>query len=58
MAGKELPMLRITRDKRVLLDEVELSTCISVNVIIEAGRDPEAELRIAVGRVDIDDYTN
>ena len=58
MAGKELPTLRITRDKRVLLDEIELSTCISANVIIEAGRDPEAELRIAVGRVDIDDYTN
>lgn len=58
MADKGLPTLRITRDKRVLLDEIELSTCVSTNVIIEAGRDPEAELRIAVGRVDIDDYTN
>lgn len=53
-----MPTVQITQDKRVLLDGVELTTCTRVAMMIEAGREPEVEFRIAADMVDIDGYTN
>lgn len=55
---KVVHTLRITENRRVFLDDTELKTCACVAVVIEAGRDPEVELRIAVNKVIIEGYTN
>ena len=50
--------LRITKDKRVFLNGKEYPHCTRVSVILEAGSDPEVELRVAVSEINIEDYTN
>lgn len=52
-----MPTLRITEDRRIFLDDTELKTCIRAAIVIEAGRDPEVELRITAEEIIIDDYT-
>ncbi len=48
----------VTKDRRVFLDGAEVKGVLGVRVLIEAGKDPEVELRVAVGSITIDDYTD
>ena len=48
--------LRITKDRRIFLNEQEIKKCLKLSVIMEGGCDPEIELKITVDKVDIDGY--
>ena len=50
--------LCITKDKRVLLNGHECPKATRVSIILEAGRDPEVELRIVANEVNIENYMN
>lgn len=49
---------RVTKDRRVLLDGMEIPRCIGFNISIEAGKDPEVTFRVSCGSVAIEDYTD
>lgn len=49
---------RVTKDRRVLLDGMEIPRCVGVNISIEAGEDPEVTFRVLCGSVSIEDYTD
>lgn len=49
--------LKVTADKRVFLDDVEITECLGFRVIEENGKGPKVVLQIEVEEVDIDGYT-
>lgn len=48
---------KVTKDRRVFLDGVEVQKCLGFNLSFEVGEDPELLLRVSCDRVDIDDYS-
>ena len=50
--------LRITKDKRVFLNNAEIDNVISVSINLEPLRDPEVIIRVSVETVSIDGYTS
>ena len=48
----------ITKDRRVFLDGTEVKGVLGFRVLIEAGKNPEVELRVSVGSIAIDGYTD
>lgn len=50
--------LRITKDKRVFLNNAEIDNVISVAINLEPMRDPEVTIRVSVETVSIDGYTS
>ena len=48
---------QVTKDHRVFLDGREIPRCLSFNVEIEAGKDPEVVLRVVCESVSIEKYT-
>lgn len=50
--------LRITKDKRVFLNNAEIDNVISVSINLEPMRDPEVIIRVSVETVSIDGYTS
>ena len=50
--------LHITKDKRVILNGKEYPRCTRVSIILDAGGDPEVELRVTVDKINIEGYTN
>lgn len=49
--------LKVTADKRVFLDDVEITKCLGFRVNIEAAREPVVELSISVREIWIEGYT-
>lgn len=47
---------KVTKDRRVFLDDVEIQGVLGLDLHIDAGNDPEVVLRVAVDDVDIDGY--
>lgn len=50
--------LRITKDKRVFLNNAEIDNVMSVSINLEPMRDPEVIIRVSVETVSIDGYTS
>lgn len=50
--------LRITKDKRVFLNNAEIDNVISVSINLEPLRDPEVTIRVSVETVSVDGYTS
>ena len=48
--------LTITRDKRVLLDGVEIPNVLRVSIDLDGIRDPEVNIRVSVDELEIEDY--
>lgn len=48
---------RVTEDRRVFLNGIEIDRCFGYQIDAKAGSDPEVVLRVAVDRIDIDGYT-
>lgn len=46
----------IAKDRRVFLNGAEVKGVLGVRVLIEAGKDPEVELRVAAKSIAIDGY--
>ena len=44
--------LRITKDRRIFLNEQEIKKCLKLSVIMEGGCDPEIELKPVSGQID------
>lgn len=49
---------RVTEDRRVFLNNIEIPRCFGFRIDVSAGDDPEVVLRVAVSRIDIDGYTD
>ena len=47
---------KVTKDRRVFLDDVEIQGVLGLDLHIDAGNDPEVVLRVAVDDDDIDGY--
>lgn len=52
-----MPNFRVTKDRRVFLDDFEVLRCMEFAVKVEAGEDPEVVLRVSCSSVRIEDYT-
>lgn len=52
-----MPNFRVTKDRRVFLDDFEVPRCMDFAVKVEAGEDPEVVLRVSCDSVRIEDYT-
>lgn len=52
-----MPNFRVTKDRRVFLDDFEVPRCMEFAVKVEAGEDPEVALRVSCSSVRIEDYT-
>ena len=50
--------LRITKDKRVFLNNAEIDNVMSVSINLEPLRDPEVTIRVSVETVSVDGYTS
>ena len=48
---------KVTKERRVFLDGVGIKRVLGFSIDIDAGNNPEVTLRVAVGSVDIDEYT-
>lgn len=48
----------ITKDGRTFLNGIELNGVLGLRLLIEAGQDPEVELRVAISSIDVDGYTD
>ncbi len=48
----------VTRDRRVFLGDIEIKGCHGFEVVVNAAEDPEVVLRVSVGSVTIDEYTD
>nr|DAN54818.1 MAG TPA: hypothetical protein [Caudoviricetes sp.] len=48
----------ITKDGRTFLNGIELKGVLGLRLLIEAGQDPEVELRVAISSIDVDGYTD
>ena len=49
---------KVTKDRRVFLDDMEITRVLGFSIVITAANDPEVVIRIAVDNVDIDGYTD
>lgn len=49
---------KVTKDRKIFLDDVEIPRCLGFNLSIEAGKDPEVTFRVSCGSVTIEDYTD
>lgn len=49
-------IFKVTKDRRVFLNDVEIENVLGFDFHIEAGKDPEVVLRVSVADIDIDDY--
>lgn len=49
---------KVTKDRRVFIDGTEIKRCLGFSINAEAGKDPEVLLRVSVGSIDIDGYTD
>lgn len=49
---------RVTRERRVFLNGIEVKGCHGFDVIVNAAEDPEVVLRVSVGSITIDEYTD
>lgn len=47
---------RVTKDRRVFLDDVEIKGVLGFDLHVEAEKDPEVVLRVSAADVDIDEY--
>lgn len=47
---------KVTKDHRILLNDVEINHVLGFDFHIEAGENPEIVLRFSVEEIDIDDY--
>lgn len=47
---------KVTKDHRILLNDVEIDHVLGFDIHIEAGEDPEVVLRFLASNIDIDDY--
>lgn len=48
---------KVTKDHRVLLNDLEVPRCMGFAVKVEAGEDPEVTLRVSCDSVTVEDYT-
>lgn len=48
----------ITKDGRTFLNGTELKGVLGLRLLIEAGKDPEVEIRVAISSIDVDGYTD
>lgn len=53
-----MPDFKVTKERRVFLDDVEIKRVLGFSVVVDAGNDPEVVLRVAVDSVDIEGYTD
>lgn len=53
-----MPDFKVTKERRVFLDDVEIKWVLGFSVVVDAGNDPEVVLRVAVDSVDIEGYTD
>lgn len=51
-------VFKVTKDRRILLDDTEIKRVLGYSINADAGSDPEVVLRIAVDEIDIDGYTD
>lgn len=49
---------RVTEDRRVFLNGVEIERVFGFSINADGGKDPQVILRVAVDRIVIDGYTN
>lgn len=49
---------KVTKDRRIFLDDTEIKRVLGYSINADAGNDPEVVLRVAVDRIDIDGYTD
>ena len=49
---------KITKDRRVFIDGMEIKHCLGFSVNVVAGKDPEVLLRVSVSSIDVDGYTD
>jgi len=49
---------KVTEDRRIFLNGIEVKRCLGFQIDSNAGSDPEVVLRVAVDRIDIDGYTD
>lgn len=49
---------RVTKDRRVFLNGIEIQECHGFEVVVKAAENPEVVLRVSVESVDIEEYTN
>lgn len=47
---------KVTKDHRVLLNDLEVPRCMGFAVKVEAGEDPEVTLRVSCDSVTVEDY--
>lgn len=48
----------ITKDGRTFLNGTEIKGVLGLRLLIEAGQDPEVEIRVAISSIDVDGYTD
>lgn len=51
-------VFKVTKDRRILLDDTEIKRVLGYSINADAGSDPEVVLWIAVDEIDIDGYTD
>ena len=49
---------KVTKDRRIFLDDTEIKRVRGYSINADAGSDPEVVLRVAVDKIDIDGYTD
>lgn len=49
---------KVTKDRRIFLDNTEIKRVLGYSINADAGSDPEVVLRVAVDSIDIDGYTD
>ena len=53
---RSMNSFKVTKDHRILLNDVEIDHVLGFDLHIEAGEDPEVVLRFLASNIDIDDY--
>lgn len=53
---RSMNSFKVTKDHRILLNDVEIDHVLGFDLHIEAGKDPEVVLRVSAADIDIDDY--
>lgn len=48
----------ITKDGRTFLNGTEIKGVLGLRLLVESGKDPEVELRVAISSIDVDGYTD
>lgn len=55
---KAVSDFKVTKDRRIFLDDTEIKRVLGYSINADAGSDPEVVLRVAVDSIDIDEYTD